>query len=60
MKSLDEKVDAIQESVHGINVTLAKQHVSLVEHMKRSDMLEKLVFLVMAGLAGLAVVVMTR
>lgn len=38
---LDSKLDKIQEHMASVDVTLAKQEVSLAEHMKRSDLLEE-------------------
>ncbi len=35
-----DKLDKVVESISEINVTLAKQSVSLEEHIKRSNMLE--------------------
>lgn len=37
----DEKLDKVTSSINQINITLAEQHISLKEHMKRSDLLEK-------------------
>jgi len=37
------KLDAIEAHMSSIDITLAKQEVSLSEHMKRSDALEELV-----------------
>lgn len=38
--SIDDKLDKIAENVNQINVTLALQHQSLDEHMKRTKLLE--------------------
>ncbi len=42
-KSLDrieDKIDTVVERLSSIDITLAKQHVSLDEHIKRTAMLE--------------------
>lgn len=41
IRRLEDKVDKIQASVHNIDVTLAKQHSSLAEHMRRTQLLEQ-------------------
>ena len=38
---LECKIDTISEKINDINLTLAKQHLSLVEHIKRTDILEE-------------------
>ena len=38
---IENKVDKIAEDISNINVTLSGQHASLVEHMKRTNILEK-------------------
>lgn len=38
---LESKIDKIVDRVASIDATLAAQHVSLQEHMRRSDALEK-------------------
>lgn len=38
---LEHKIDVIAEKIGSIDVTLAKQHVSLAEHIKRTAILEK-------------------
>lgn len=43
--SIEKKIDKNSEHIGEINITLAKQHVSLEAHMKRSDLLEKQVAL---------------
>lgn len=40
---IEEKIDLLVERVGFIDVTLAKQHVSLVEHIKRTALLEKVI-----------------
>jgi len=37
---IEKKLDDTNEHLSSIDVTLAAQHVSLKEHIKRSDMLE--------------------
>jgi archaellum component FlaC len=37
---IDDKLDKVMEHITSIDVTLAKQHVSLEEHIKRTNMLE--------------------
>lgn len=39
--SIEGKVNEIQKSIHNIDITLAEQHVSLKEHMRRTKMLEE-------------------
>ena len=57
-------VGKLQADVAEINVTLAAQHVSLVEHLRRTDLLEKKVdglwfkvLSVVGGIAGIAAAV---
>ena len=38
---IENKLDKIEESCDHINVTLAAQHVSLKEHMRRTSLLEQ-------------------
>lgn len=38
---IEIKIDKLTEKLGNIDSTLAAQHVSLKEHMKRSDLLEK-------------------
>jgi len=40
-KRTEDKIDKIVESIGEINVTLAKQEVSLSEHIKRTNLLEQ-------------------
>lgn len=40
IKEVFHKLDSLDKNVDGINITLAKQEVSLAEHMKRSNALE--------------------
>lgn len=56
--SIENKVDTIQKSIHSIDITLAEQHVSLKEHMRRTSLLEKLIFLTLAALGALALAVL--
>ena len=37
---IEEKLDKVVEHITSIDVTLAKQHVSLKEHMRRTELLE--------------------
>lgn len=37
---IEDKVDDVQRTVGSINVTLAAQHESLKEHMRRTQLLE--------------------
>jgi hypothetical protein len=39
-RRLDEKIDGISEKISEINVTLAAQHISLKEHIRRTEILE--------------------
>lgn len=41
LERIENKLDDTNEHLSAIDKTLAAQHVSLVEHIKRSDMLEK-------------------
>lgn len=43
--TIEKKIDKTVEHIGEINITLAKQHVSLDAHMRRSDLLEKQVAL---------------
>lgn len=36
----ENKLDKIAEDIHEIKITLAKQHVSLAEHIRRTELLE--------------------
>jgi len=38
---LNSKLDTITEKISEIDVTLAAQHVTLKEHMRRTELLEK-------------------
>lgn len=38
---IEAKLDKIEEHVSTIKVTLASQHISLVEHIRRTELLEK-------------------
>ena len=40
MKTVNDKLDKISEDISEINVTLAKQHVSLEEHIRRTKLNE--------------------
>jgi len=50
---LDEKLQRIAEHLGAIDVTLAKQQVSLDHHVKRTDLLEAQVKPVFAGITAL-------
>jgi hypothetical protein len=43
LNKIESKVDKVVDSINEINITLAKQHVTLQEHMKRSEANEKAV-----------------
>lgn len=51
---LHAKIDKIEASVHNIDITLAAQHATLQEHMKRTKLLEKFMFIVIASIFALA------
>lgn len=53
-KRIEDKVDQIQISINRIDITLAAQHESLKQHMKRTDLLEKFMFIIITALVGLA------
>lgn len=38
---IHDKLDVVRDNIAEINVTLAKQHISLVEHMRRTALLEE-------------------
>jgi archaellum component FlaC len=38
---IENKLDKVQDKIGAIDVTLASQHVSLVEHIRRTELLEK-------------------
>ena len=38
---IEDKIDKLVDHIGSIDVTLAKQHVSLVEHIKRTALLEE-------------------
>lgn len=40
IKEVFHKLDSLDKNVDSMNITLAKQEVSLAEHIKRSDALE--------------------
>jgi septation ring formation regulator EzrA len=37
----EQRLDKISESVHSIDKTLAEQHISLKEHIRRTELAEK-------------------
>lgn len=41
LKRIEEKIDKIDDSVGRIDVTLAAQHESLKDHMRRTSLLEE-------------------
>lgn len=43
LNRIEDKIDKISDSIGSINITLAKQHQSLDEHMRRTELLEKIV-----------------
>ncbi len=40
MSRIEDKIDTISERLSSIDATLAAQHVSLKEHMRRTEILE--------------------
>lgn len=50
LNKLEAKIDALDEHLGSIDITLVKQEASLSEHMKRSDSLEKMVNLLQSEL----------
>lgn len=40
-RKIDEKLDKIDSSITRIDITLAKQHESLKDHMRRTHLLEQ-------------------
>lgn len=43
LKRFERKLDNISENISEINITLAAQHVSLAEHIRRTQLLEEAV-----------------
>lgn len=41
LQRIENKVDTVVEHIGNINITLAKQHVSLDEHIRRTALLEQ-------------------
>ncbi len=41
LERIEAKLDDLSDHLSNIDVTLAGQHVSLIEHIKRSDLLEE-------------------
>lgn len=41
LERIEEKLDKVVEHIGSIDITLATQHVSLAEHIKRTAMLEE-------------------
>lgn len=53
---IDQKLEKMADSLHNIDVSLARNTASLQEHMKRTDLLEKLIIgIVIACFSGLGV-----
>jgi len=40
LKRIEDKVDKVVDQISEVNITLAKQHVSLKEHIRRTALLE--------------------
>lgn len=40
LDKIDSKIDKLQDKLSSIDVTLAAQHVSLKEHIRRTELLE--------------------
>lgn len=38
---IEDKIDSVKDILSSVNVTLASQHESLKEHMRRTELLEK-------------------
>lgn len=57
---LEEKLDEVHSSLKSIDITLAKQEVSIAEHIRRTNTIERVLFILIAGLVGLAVEVLRR
>lgn len=41
LERIEDKLDAVAERINKIDITLAGQHVSLVDHIRRTALLEK-------------------
>lgn len=41
LSRIEEKIDRVSERLNSVDVTLAAQHVSLAEHVRRTNLLEK-------------------
>ncbi len=41
LKRIEDKIDRIDDKISNIDSTLAAQHVSLKDHMRRTDLLEQ-------------------
>lgn len=50
LERIEIKVNSLADSMHRVDVTLAAQHVSLKEHMRRTKLLEKIMLIVAAAL----------
>lgn len=60
LERIEEKLDSVHGHISDINITLVKQHESLVHHIKRTDSLEKLVYVVIAAFLGLALKILFK
>lgn len=53
---IESKLDKMNESLHNIDVSMARNTESLEQHMKRTDLLEKLIVgVIIACFSGLGV-----
>lgn len=41
LERVEEKLDKVVEHISSIDVTLAKQHISLKDHIRRTELLEQ-------------------
>ncbi len=55
-----KKIESIDESIKNIDVTLAKQEEQITHHIKRTDLLEKLIFMTLAGLGALGLALLHK
>lgn len=60
IERLEGKIDEVQKSVHSIDKTLARNTESLIAHMSRTKLLEKIVIMTLVGLATLGLAVLHR
>lgn len=54
LDKLSKTVEELKHSTHNIDITLAKQNTSLEEHVRRSALLERMVFMAYAAIGALA------